>query len=74
MKKIFRQKDEVFINFLNKIRICEVEDKDLNLINKRVQNQNAKVPEGVIILSPKNVKVNEINTDNLNKIDSKLYE
>ena len=74
MKKIFRQKDEVFINFLNKIRICEVQDKDLNLINKRVQNQNEKVPEGVIILSPKNVKVNEINTDNLNKIDSKLYE
>ena len=68
LSKIFRQKEKNFINLLNKIRISKISQKDLDLINKRVIDFDSNVTEGVIILSPKNNKVDQINTDNLNKI------
>ena len=54
LTKIFRQREENFINLLNKIRISKVSQKDLDLINKRVVDFEENIPEGVIILSPKN--------------------
>tara|TARA_Y100000816_G_C26080530_1_gene569444 strand:- start:120 stop:1721 length:1602 start_codon:yes stop_codon:yes gene_type:complete len=74
LTKIFRQREENFINLLNKIRISKVSQNDLDLINKRVVDFEENVPEGVIILSPKNIKVDQINTYNLNKLDSDMYE
>ena len=74
LTKIFRQREENFINLLNKIRISKISQKDLDLINERVINFESDIPEGVIILSPKNIKVDQINADNLNKIKSKTFE
>ena len=74
LTKIFRQREENFINLLNKIRISKISQKDLDLINERVIDFDSDIPEGVIILSPKNIKVDQINTDNLNKINSKTFE
>lgn len=74
LTKIFRQSDEKFINLLNKIRISKIEDDDLKLINARVQDDNFKVPKGVILLSPKNSKVDHENNKNLQLIDSPQFE
>ena len=74
LTKIFRQREENFINLLNKIRISKVSQKDLDLINERVVDFEEDFPEGVIILSPKNIKVDQINKYNLNKLESKMYE
>lgn len=74
LSKIFRQTNETFINLLNKIRIAKINDKDLELINSRVQDRDFEVKEGIIILSPRNAKVDEINQSKLSAIDSKLFE
>jgi len=74
LTKIFRQSDEKFINLLNKIRISKIEDNDLTLINTRVQDDNFKVPKGVILLSPKNSKVDDVNNKNLELINSPQFE
>lgn len=74
LSKIFRQKNETFIDLLNKIRIAKIEDKDLELINSRTQDQDYEPEKGVIVLSPRNAKVDHINQYKLNEIDSKLYE
>ena len=74
LTKIFRQREENFINLLNKIRISKISQSDLDLINERVIDFESDFPEGIIILSPKNIKVDQINTDNLNKIKSNTFE
>ena len=73
LNKIFRQKDEDFINILNQIRISKISQNDLDIINKRVVNFDFKLPKKTIVLSPTNRKVDLINNTNLNKIQSKTF-
>lgn len=72
--KIFRQSEKKFVNLLNKIRICEIENNELNEINRRVISNEDIYPENTIILCPTNAKVDEINEENLNNLDAKSYE
>ena len=74
LSKIFRQTNKTFINLLNKIRIAKIDDKDLDLINTRLQNENYEVEKGVVVLSPRNAKVDHINQSKLNEIDAKLFK
>ena len=61
LTKIFRQSDKSFIDLLNKFRIAKVNDQDLADINQRYQGPGFKVPNGVILLSTTNAKVDKIN-------------
>ena len=74
LTKIFRQSDKSFINLLNKFRIAKVDQKDLDAINTRYQGDDFEVPEGVILLSTTNAKVDKINNSKLAELDTKLFE
>ena len=73
LSKIFRQTDKDFINLLNKFRIAKVDPGDFSIINKRVIKENSNLPKGTIILSPRNAKVDEINSSKLNELQTKTF-
>ena len=73
LKKVFRQKDIQFLDVLNKIRIGNVNEHDLSILNNRVINNNSNIPLETIILSPTNRKVDGINRHNLENINQETF-
>jgi len=74
LKKIYRQKDKIFINLLGKIRNNNIDDSVLNLLNSKYRpifNPSSK--EGYIILSTHNYRANKINEQKMSDLDSKSY-
>ena len=70
---MYRQKDKIFLNVLNKIRLGNVTNDDLLIINERIINDYSEIPDETIILSPTNRKVDNINNLNLQNIQSKSF-
>lgn len=74
LKHIYRQKDSVFINMLNKIRDNSIDEDLLTEINKRYDPEFAKnTPEGYIILTTHNHQARSINDRMLAKINDKEH-
>src|SRR3989339_495460 len=73
LDKIYRQKDEKFINLLNVIRNKTIEDEHLKILNKRVRENTEKYGNEYIVLTSVNKQAQEINEINLDKLPSKLY-
>lgn len=71
LKEIFRQTDKHFKSILNNIRIGKINDDDLNSLNEHVVDE---VPRRVVQIVPKKDEANQINSDNLNKLDTQEYE
>lgn len=72
LEKIYRQKDEKFIDILNKIRNNSATDEDLEKLNKRFDpNFEDKLDDFYIYLTTTNKKAEEINRKQLNKIPKK---
>ncbi len=69
--KIYRQKDEFFISILNKIRNGNVEDEDIEYINKNCLV--TEIPDFSIYLTPYNETANEINNKKLEELKGKKY-
>lgn len=67
LEKIYRQKDEHFINILNRIRKSKAGyEKDINFLNERcfieTRLGTKNVPEECLLLSTTNARVDEFNT------------
>ena len=73
LEKVYRQKDKIFLNILNKIRLGNITNDDLLIINERIINDYSEIPDETIILSPSNRKVDNINNLNLQKIQRKSF-
>ncbi|MFH1283486.1 MAG: AAA family ATPase [bacterium] len=74
LTEIFRQSDERFISFLDKIRSNMVDEDDFEYLNSRVDNAlNIESCKNAIILTPTNNVANNINSKRLNKINHKQY-
>jgi len=71
LKEIFRQKDDLFIALLNRVREGDVDDDLLAQLNRRVEEFLEDSP--VIVLSTTNNKVNFINSNKLSSIPSKEF-
>ena len=69
---IYRQTESEFINFLNRVRTNDVNDKDIEYINERVKSP--KNEDGIITLTATNKRASEINLKKLNQIKSKTYK
>jgi ATP-dependent exoDNAse (exonuclease V) alpha subunit len=65
----FRQNDQEFINFLDKVRVNTVNLKDIYEFNSKCYNRDLGKP---LILSTVNKKTDKINISELEKIDSPL--
>ncbi len=75
LEKIYRQKDDTFINLLNAIRNNSVTEENLSMLNKRVgaklspQNQTGYV----VHLTTTNKMAAEINAEHLHKLKTNRY-
>ena len=70
LTKVYRQKDPTFIEFLDKVRLGNIEAEDLEIINKKV---GEKKNEDAVIITPTNKVASLINNEKLAKLPGKLY-
>lgn len=70
LRKVYRQTNKTFIDMLNKIREGVLPKEYENILN---QHYVAKAPEGIIQLVTRNKIREEINSNNLEKINKKEY-
>jgi len=78
LEKVYRQKDQDFVDLLNRIRNNSVEDADIERLNSRVmQDFSAGAGTGsgglFISLTTTNKKADEINEENLNALKGKMH-
>jgi len=75
LEKIYRQKDEKFINLLNSIRNNSITEKELENINQCLKpNFQEKADDFYICLTPTNKASQLINEQKLTSLKGKLYK
>ncbi len=73
LKKIYRQKEQNFIDLLNRVRINQMSDNDLKLLNSRyIPNFKPREDEHYIILATHNKKVKYANDTELDKLTTSV--
>ena len=71
LKKIYRQKEQEFIDLLNKIRVNQINETELNELNKKYNPTfSANGIDDHIILSTTNAQVNQTNATKLDELKS----
>ncbi len=72
LSTIYRQKDDLFMELLNRVRNKEYSQEDLDTLNKRVQNDAAiSRKDTTVILTTTNSLANTINQDRLSRLSGK---
>lgn len=71
LKECYRQNDQYFMEILDKIKVGNISQSELNELNKLCLNDNYKK---VLTLSPYNDVVNEVNDLELNRLKGKTYK
>ena len=66
--------DKKYADMLNRIRIGEQNDEDMNLLRSRVRRENHPDLKGALYITAKRAAVNEHNEKCLNSISGELYE
>ncbi len=77
LKKIYRQKEQEFIDLLNKIRVNQINEIELNDLNKKYNPTfSSNGIDNHIILSTTNAQVNQTNATKLDELksDTKIFE
>jgi len=75
LDKIYRQNEIDFINVLNRIRINQPTELDIQLLNNKVRPiSNSDFDQNYIVLCSTNPQVNEINLQRLFNLNSKEFE
>lgn len=69
LQKVYRQEEQIFVDLLNSIRTGERDQKVVDAINQRYEENPAF--SNTITLTTHNNKANTINTDELEKLESK---
>jgi len=74
LEKVYRQKDEKFVELLNRIRNNSVELNDIEHLNSRfIKDEQPKEGEFYISLTTTNKKADEINDTHLRALDGFLH-
>ena len=74
LTQVFRQSDTHFIEMLHRLRVNDLSDNDLTVINKRVSVAFRPGPDdNYITLTGTNRRANEINMQRLQSINKKLH-
>lgn len=73
LKKIYRQKEQEFIDLLNKIRVNQISDLELNNLNRKYNPTfSSNGLNNHIILSTTNAQVNQTNATKLDELTTEL--
>ncbi|HBN05790.1 MAG TPA: hypothetical protein DD434_08390, partial [Bacteroidales bacterium] len=74
-QQVFRQKDERFINILNKIRNNQIDEKLIEALNDRNNvDYDPNADDAYVILCTHNYQANRINENKLRQIDNESYK
>jgi len=73
LKKVYRQKDDKFIEILNRIRNNKVTDEDIEILNSRVVDENVQDDTFAIYLTSLNESAAKINNKKLSELPGKEY-
>lgn len=73
LEKVYRQKDERFIQLLNEIRNNTITEESLALLNSRVGVEIPEDSDYTVYLTPLNETVDKINMEKLKSLKGKLY-
>lgn len=74
LKKIYRQKDETFIEILNAIRNKTVKERHLDTLNKKINPKfNPRKNEFYIYLTPTNKLADSINNKRLERLPGEVF-
>ena len=71
LKKIYRQRDQAFIDLLNKVRVNQLTEGDLRYLNSKVSRSDA-AKDNSIILATRNAEVDSYNETRLEALDAEL--
>ncbi|MDP8234362.1 MAG: DEAD/DEAH box helicase [Candidatus Saelkia tenebricola] len=74
LKKNYRQKDDDFIELLNKIRVKRASKRDIDFLNRQLDYGTDHNSTGIVTLTTTNNQAKNININYLNKIDSQEYQ
>jgi energy-coupling factor transporter ATP-binding protein EcfA2 len=75
LEHVYRQKDNKFINILNKIRDNNLDDNTLTELNKNYNESFVtNIPEEYIVLTTHNYKADRINNHKLQQIKENVHE
>ncbi|MDO8368100.1 MAG: AAA family ATPase, partial [Saprospiraceae bacterium] len=74
LKKIYRQNDRAFIDLLNRVRVNEVKDSDLEMLQKKVVGVDYPfATEKYLCLGTKNDQVGKINEQELEALPGRVF-
>lgn len=73
LEKVYRQKEQSFIDILNRIRSNTLQPSDLEELNKRFDPQASTIISDTITLTSHNRQARTINEKALNDLPGKLY-
>ena len=73
LKKIYRQNEQEFIDLLNRVRVNQVSQNDLSILNAKYNPTFSGNGNDYIILATHNNIVNETNLTKLNKLETELF-
>jgi hypothetical protein len=73
LDKIFRQKEQTFVDLLNRVRNNELDEISANILNSRY-NPDPNAEKDAIVLATHNYIADSINSSELEKINSPLVE
>ena len=74
LKTTMRQKDELFINILNKVRIGKIDEECRQILKSREIEYNSDYGIIPTMLYATNAKVDEFNLEYYNKLENQEYE
>lgn len=73
LEKVYRQKDQKFIELLNSVRNNSVTEEQLKIINQRLDENCSSLVQDHIYLTTTNKMADDINELNLNELPQKLH-
>ncbi|MDR2037378.1 MAG: helix-turn-helix domain-containing protein [Bacteroidales bacterium] len=74
LKKVYRQREQLFVDLLNRVRNNELTQTDLKILNQRYCPGFESPPEEkYITLTTRNAKADEINNRELGKLTSEIF-
>ncbi len=71
LSKIYRQTDSDFIQILNKVRFKDIEDKDLDKLNQKLDLNWQDLDDKYVILTSRNDQATKLNQTQLDQLTSK---
>ncbi|HRY98501.1 MAG TPA: DEAD/DEAH box helicase [Bacteroidales bacterium] len=73
LKKIYRQKEQAFIDLLNRVRIGQVSPQDLRILDTRLSPHFQPDREDYITLCTHNIQASQINARHLEQLEGDIH-